>query len=68
MPHTDTMSDSDTNRAAADAHDDGHRSAHGQAAESEPLGPVDVTAWAYSLAGGAVGAVVAVALLVARGG
>jgi len=34
---------------------------------SEPLGPIDVTAWAYAIVGGAVGVVVALALLIARG-
>ena len=64
------MSDAETphtGAAAADAHDD-HGSGHGHEAAGEPLGPVDVTAWAYTLIGGAVGLLVALALFVAGGG
>lgn len=47
--------------------DDTHDPVRGhQAAES--LGPVDVASWGYALAGGALGLIVALALLVARGG
>ena len=61
------MSDAETAHATtADAHDD-HGSGHGHETASDPLGPIDVTAWAYAIAGGAVGVVVALTLLVARG-
>jgi hypothetical protein len=42
-----------------------HGAGHGHDAASEPLGPVDVAAWGYALAGGAVGLLVALALYVA---
>jgi len=61
------MSDAETaHTTAAEAHDD-HGSGHGHETASEPLGPIDFTAWAYAIVGGAVGVVVALALLIARG-
>lgn len=63
MADTEAMSDT-THAPAADAHDAGH----GHAPEGEPLGPVDLTAWAYALAGAVLGALVALALFIARGG
>ena len=53
-----------------DAHttNDDHDSGHGHAPAGEPLGPVDWIAWGYALVGALVGAMVAVALFVARGG
>ncbi len=67
MADTTAMSNAETVHAEApDSHDD-HAGGHGQAPAGEPLGPVDVTAWIYSIAGGLVGSLVALALLVARG-
>ena len=57
------MSDTDSTHAATDAHDDGH----GHAPVDEPLGPVDLTAWAYAVGGAALGALVALALFIAGG-
>ena len=64
MPDTQGMSDLDTSHSTTDAHEDGH----GHAPAGEPLGPVDLTAWAYALAGAALGALVIAALFIARGG
>ena len=64
------MSDAETihtSTARADAHDD-HGSGHGHEPAGEPLGPVDVSAWAYTIVGGAVGLLVVLALFVAGGG
>lgn len=61
------MSDDETAHATAtDAHDD-HGSGHGHEPPPEPLGPVDVTGWAYAIGGGAIGLVVALAFFVAGG-
>lgn len=68
MTDTGVMSDAETTHVSTtDSHDD-HGSGHGSAAAGEPLGPVDVTAWAYTVAGGAIGVVVVLALFVARAG
>jgi hypothetical protein len=59
------MSDAETAHAdttTADTHDD-----HGDGHAGEPFGPVDVWTWAYAIAGGAVGVLVALAMLVATG-
>ena len=61
------MSDAETahpETTELDAHDD-HGAGHDRA--GEPLGPVDLTTWAYALAGGAVGVLVVLAMLVATG-
>ncbi len=63
MPDTQAMPDADTTHTSTDAHDDGH----GHASESEPLGPVDVTLWAYALSGAVLGVLVVLALFIARG-
>lgn len=63
MTDTRAMSDADPTPASTDAHDDGH----GHAPEGEPLGPVDVTLWAYALGGAVLGVLVVLALLIARG-
>ncbi len=68
MTDTGVMSDADAAHVGATDGRDDHASGHGQTPVSEPLGPVDLTAWAYAIAGAAVGIVVALALLVARGG
>ena len=68
MTDTGVMSDADAAHVSATDDNDDHASGHGQAPVSEPLGPVNLTAWAYTIAGAAVGVVVALALLVARGG
>ena len=59
------MSDAETNHADDVAHAE-HGSGHEHSA-SEPLGPVDVTTWAYALAGGAVGLVMALAVFLLTG-
>jgi hypothetical protein len=46
-----------------DAHVAGH-GAHG-ATEAQPLGPIDVGAWAYALVGAALGLLVAAVLYLA---
>jgi len=66
MPDTTAMSDAETTHAnAPDDLADGH--GHGHAPAGEPLGPINVTAWAYAIAGAAVAALVVLALFVARG-
>ena len=69
MPDTRVMSDAQMT-AAGDVDDvthDDHDAGHG-ATTSEPLGPVDVTAWAYALVSGAVGLILALAMFIAGGG
>lgn len=61
MSDTGTMSDADATHATADTHDDGHGHS------GEPLGPIDWGAWAFAIGGAVLGALVALALLVARG-
>jgi hypothetical protein len=53
---------------ADDAHGTGHSIGHDHDEPGEPLGPVDVVAWAYALAGGALGVVTAAALFAASAG
>jgi hypothetical protein len=70
MADTVTMSHADDVHAgggrAGDAHPDaGHGSGHDRDEPGEPLGPVDVRAWAYALVGGAIGVVTAAALFAA---
>lgn len=75
MSDTAAMSDPDPHAAtsgAAAATDDHHAASdhepdggHGHGEASEPLGPPDLAAWAYALAGAAVGLVTALALYVA---
>ncbi len=67
MADTGGMSDVDAAHTPATDEQADHVSGHGHAPAGEPLGPVDLRAWAYAIAGGAVGLVVAVALFVARG-
>lgn len=64
MSDTQDMSDVDTSHSTTNAHEDDH----GHAPAGEPLGSIDLTAWAYALAGAALGALVIVALFIARGG
>jgi hypothetical protein len=49
--------------------DDGHAGGHGGAHDfqGEQLGPVNLTAWAYALAGACLGLLTAVGLYLARG-
>lgn len=67
MPDTTDMTEIDSARAATTSgtgHGDaGHEDGH---APAEPLGPVDVTTWAYALAGSLLGLLAVLALLVAR--
>ncbi len=65
MADTTGMSDAETTPATAD--DDDAQHGHGHAPSGEPLGPVDVTAWAYALGGSLLGLLVIVALYIARG-
>jgi hypothetical protein len=79
MSDTAAMSDTDPHANATDAalaHDDRHAAGdpdpgmagghgHGHSDTAEPLGPPDLVAWAYAVAGGAVGLVTALALYVA---
>ena len=65
MADTGGMSDAESTHAPTT---DGHDAGHGQVPPREPLGPVDVTAWAYALSGALLGLVVALALFIARGG
>ncbi len=53
---------------AVDGHDAGHSAGHDHDEPGESLGPVDVMAWAYALAGGAIGVVTAAALFAASAG
>jgi len=64
MDDTEAMSDADANHATSGAHADGH--GHGPA--GEPLGPIDWEAWAYAVGGSLLGALVVLALFIARGG
>lgn len=65
MDDTVRMSHAETTPSpAAYAHDAGH----GHEPSAEPLGPIDLKSWAYAVAGGAVGVVVAVVLFVAGNG
>ena len=54
----------DDHHAAGDHEPDGGHG-HGHEEASEPLGPPDLAAWAYAVAGGAVGLLTALALYVA---
>lgn len=57
------MSDAETTPATDD-----HDSGHGHAPAGEPLGPINVTTWAYALAGSLLGVLMVLALYIARGG
>lgn len=68
MADTRAMSDSETGPAARDGAEHGHGAGHeNEHAPTEPLGPVDVTTWAYALAGSGLGLLVIGALYLARG-
>jgi hypothetical protein len=56
-PHADDVHD-------GTAHPDAHVGGHGTEAK-EPLGPIDVAAWAYALVGAGLGVVVAISLYLA---
>ena len=60
------MSDAETTHATFDEAATGHETDHGHA-PSEPLGPVDVSAWAYALGGSLLGLLTVLALYIARG-
>ena len=62
------MSDTERTLAHAEGGLHGDAPSHGDGPEPQPLGPVDVTAWAYALGGSAVGVVLALAMLVASAG
>jgi hypothetical protein len=65
MADTGAMSDAETAHSTDPAaHDD---TSHHEPA-GEPLGPVDVAKWGYAIAGGAVGVLVVVVLVVASAG
>jgi len=65
------MSDAETTHASTDeagdshGHDADHGGTHGSA--GTPLGPVDLTTWAYALGGSVLGLLTLLALYVARG-
>jgi len=62
MSDTGTMLETDmAHHSGNEEHDPGH----GHVAVDETLGPPDLMAWAYALAGGAVGVIVALALYAA---
>jgi len=64
MADTGAMSDANTTHAThGDEQDDGH----GRAPAGEPLGPIDLIAWGYAFAGAVLGALVVLALFIARG-
>ena len=71
MADTTDMSEHDgaPARQDHDVVDGGHAGGHGGGHESqgEPLGPVDLTAWAYALAGACLGLLTAAGLYLARG-
>lgn len=67
MPDTTVMPDAETTHASQPDTLDDHAGGHGHAPAGEPLGPVNVTAWVYAIAGAAIAALVALALYVARG-
>ncbi len=68
MTDTGGMPDTDTVVATAADGEPEHASDHGHGSSGQPLGPVDVTTWAYALGGCVIGIVVALAMLAARGG
>ena len=43
----------------------GHDPEHAHTPDAEPLGPIDLAAWAYAIGGGAVGLLVVLALYAA---
>ena len=57
------MPDADTTHATTD----GHGGDHGHAPAGEPLGPIDWETWAYAIGGAVLGALVVLALFIARG-
>jgi hypothetical protein len=57
------MTDAESAHAATSDHGDGD----GHATAGEPLGPVDRQAWAYAIGGSLLGAIVVLALFIARG-
>lgn len=72
MPDTGAMSHVDTEGSSptldhAQGHDAGHGTSHGHGHEatSEPLGPVDLAAWAFAGAGALIGLVTVLALYLA---
>jgi hypothetical protein len=72
MPDADVSQPALADTTTLDVHDghgpDDHGDAggHGHPAhESEPLGPIDLAAWGYALAGAGLGLVVVIALYVA---
>jgi hypothetical protein len=64
MADTVAMPDTESTHAPTDTEDEGH----GHVPAGGSLGPVDVAAWAFAGAGAVMGALVVLALLIARGG
>lgn len=64
MTDTGGMSDAERMRPSSEDHDD-HASGHDRTSAGEPLGPVDVTTWAYAISGALSGLVLLLALLAA---
>ncbi len=71
MPDTTGMPEAEITHATTDeaghghGHDSDHDGAHAPA--GEPLGPVDLGAWAYTLGGSMLGLLTVLALYIARG-
>jgi len=69
MAHEDTDRSSSPALDPSQGHGAGQDTSHGHGHEatSEPLGPVDLVAWAYAAAGALVGLVTVLALYLASG-
>ena len=71
MTDTGSMSDAEHTQETAGGSDHGHDQdpghGHGHAAAGEALGPVDLTTWAYAIAGSVLAILTILALYVAGG-
>lgn len=61
----DTAAEHHDDHAATGGHDDDHGAGHGH--DDEALGPVDLLAWAYGLAGILAGGLVALVFILSTG-
>lgn len=65
------MSDAEHTPSTTAEGDDGHDAdtehGHGHGPTGEVLGPVDLTTWAYAIAGSALGVLTVIALVIAGG-
>jgi hypothetical protein len=64
---TDTEHTPETAGQSDHGHDRDPEHGHGQASSGEALGPVDVTTWAYAIAGSVLAILTILALYVAGG-